>query len=300
MISIDVDMPELPEVETIVRGLGPAVSGWKIAGFATTWSKSLSVDERSFRSAILEAELTGVSRRGKHVIIRTDRALVIVIHLRMTGVLNTRPMPAAATGSGQFGKDFVRAFGRDARHVFVLTKDREKQALVFYDIRKFGTISLAGEREIEEALMRGRLGVEPLSADFTSKRLRELAHKHRSMNLHAFLLDQRIIAGIGNIYASEILFRAKLDYERKIGSLKSEESGRLYRSIRKVLKEAISYKGTTISDYRDAAGSPGGFQNKLAVYGRPGKSCRGKGCAGLIRKARSSQRSIFFCPECQN
>jgi formamidopyrimidine-DNA glycosylase len=273
-------MPELPEVETVVRGLRLVLPGRRIEGVRL--GKTDFVDN----PAVIERDLPGcriteVQRRGKYIVLPLERkasaaeALTLVIHLGMTGRLATRP-------PGDPIVPHTHAF-------FALDDGRE---LRFTDPRRFGRIALFSRAEFDAAFE--RLGAEPL--DVSEAEFRRLLAGRRAM-LKALLLNQNFLRGIGNIYADESLWRARL-HPAKLGARVSlPEAHRLLEAIRRILREAIQLGGSTISDFANADGLPGEFQIRHRVYDREGKGCFR--CASKIRRIIVAGRSSYFCPRCQ-
>ncbi len=267
-------MPELPEVETVARQLDPLLRGRRVTGVSVRDARLEPLDG----AALHGARVRRVTRRGKQVVIslrRGGRRLYLVVHLRMTGRL--------LAGSGTV----------DARepHLRALIRLGE-MTLRFVDTRRFGTISLV--RRWAETAPRG---VEPLSSRLTAAALGRLLAGSRQP-LKPWLLRQDRLVGLGNIYASEILFAARLSPTRPAGDLAPREVRRLHRALRSILRAAIDRCGTTFSDFQDARGVSGSFQELLRVYGRAGAPCTR--CGAPIARLVQGQRSTFWCPRCQN
>lgn len=270
-------MPELPEVETIARQLDAALAGVRL--------RTVDIRDPKLRlagaSRLGGCRIAGVRRCGKLVVLelipprRRQVALWLCVHLRMTGRL------LWYGGRGE-PPDLRRARA-------VLTLDRG--TLVFRDTRRFGTLALYDN--LAEVLP---AGVEPLSAELDRARLTELLAKSPTP-LKPWLLRQDRLVGIGNIYASEICFAARLDPRRPAGGLSRAERGRLLRAIRRVLRAAILHCGTTFSDFQDSRGRTGGYVRYLKVYGRAGRPCRA--CGTPVEQFVQRQRSTFRCPSCQ-
>lgn len=271
-------MPELPEVETIRLTLKPKLIGRTIVKGEVHWAKLIqnqAVDD--FLTEIDHQKITDLDRRGKYLLFYFENDLVLAIHLRMTGQLIVEPagtIPAKAT-------------------YMQLTLD-DGNELRFRDQRKFGRVWLFNVNNPPISLK--KLGPEPLSADFTIQRLTAQL-LHRQTAIKKALLDQEIIAGIGNIYADEALFLAGIHPARLVASLNTEELGKLYHAIRQVLSEGIKNRGTTKRDYRDGDGNPGSNQEKLRVYDRKGLACLQ--CGNMIVKMTFGGRGTHFCPICQ-
>jgi len=280
-------MPELPEVETIARDLDRAISGRRIAGAKLFWPKTFDVRGPSLRS-LRGDRITRVHRIGKFVVMDLESGRHIAVHLRMTGQLI-----ALANGSGRkAATDGAPRAPSDAKHTRLLLRFEDGGTLAFSDTRKFGRWRIV-EGDVREAL---GIGVDPFDPALTPERLYELT-RGRTTPIKTWLLDQRHLSGIGNIYASEALYDARIRPTRRAGRLSRAQSAALLHSLRKVMRKAISYRGSSVDDYVDGAGMPGEFQKKLAVYGRGGMPCRR--CKTVIRRVVLAQRGTFFCPVCQ-
>ncbi len=288
-------MPELPEVETVCRQLEPELERHRI--------ESLEVlDPRWCRPvppAELEAALAGrtiecLGRRGKYLLLGLDGAQTLVMHLRMTGNLvliegeeRLDPSEGMRLYEGERSTS-----ERHLRARFVLDDGRE---LWFTDPRRFGEVLLLDDGELDVHFA-SRLGVEPLSAEFTPEALGEIADG-RTAPLKSFLLDQKGIAGVGNIYADEALFRARLHPLSPAGSMKVEHLEALHEGVIAALEAGIDGGGASIDDYRDGRGEKGRMQDEFLVHTREGQPC--PRCGGTIERAVVSGRSTYFCPSCQ-
>jgi len=232
----------------------------------------------SFRRAMVGRRFTSVDRRGKNILLRLDPPTVLLVNLGMTGrlMLSTPFEPAPGT--------------HPAVHFFL----EGGRSLLFDDVRRFGVVERLTEQEWEARS--DSLGPEPLSRSFTAAVLGRALSASRSP-IRSWLLDQRRLAGVGNIYANEALYRAGIDPRRPARSLVAEEITALHREIRLVLRGAIRARGTTLRDYRDSEGGEGGFGPHLEVYGRDGEPC--PRCNGLIRRIVFGNRSAFICSTCQ-
>jgi len=271
-------MPELPEVETVVAELRPHLVGRRILAAEVLWERTLAApDLPSFTGRMAGRQITGLGRRGKYLRFELDSGDVLIIHLRMTGRLEIVP------------KDSPTRTGLHARARFDLSGG---ECLVFTDARKFGRIWLASD----PAEVLGGLGPEPLDWDFDAARLAEPIRRRR-VAIKALLLDQTVVAGIGNIYADESLFLAGIHPLRPGVGLSDDEIERLHDAIRRVLREAISQQGTTLRDYRPPYGLEGAYQHQLRVYQQTDRPC--PRCGTPIERIRVTQRSTHFCPRCQ-
>jgi formamidopyrimidine-DNA glycosylase len=269
-------MPELPEVETIVRDLRRLLPGATIAGVEVVHPDLIEGETETFARALRGRSVGGVSRRAKNIVLDLgdDR---LVVNLGMTGRLLV--LSAGETEPSHPGVRFRLEDGR---------------TLLYHDVRRFGRLSYLS-REAWEARDR-EMGFEPLSPEFTPAALLELA-SHSRVAVKTWLMDQRRVVGVGNIYASEALFRAGIDPRRPAHSLTSDEARRLHQGIVDVLREAIDFRGTTLLDYRDASGERGRFADRLRVYDRAGDPCRV--CGAPIQRIVQGGRSTFFCERCQ-
>ncbi len=284
-------MPELPEVETVVRDLKIKIVDYKIVDFWTEWEKSIKNSLIKFKKEIIGNKVEKVERRGKNILIYLKKDWVMLIHLKMTGHLLFKDLKA------EKNKHFKEKVNQYIRHIWYLKKGKEKATLEFSDLRKFAKIKLIKKEGIEKDLDLNKLGVEPLEKKFTLDFFENLIKSKPKRNIKVLIMDQSLIVGVGNIYASEALFQAKINPNRKVSSLKKSEIHKLRQAIIEILEKAIEMRGTTDSDYRDASGAPGGFQKVLKVYNREGLKCLG--CEGLIERIKIGQRSTFWCKKCQ-
>jgi formamidopyrimidine-DNA glycosylase len=271
-------MPELPEVETVARGLRASLVGCTITGVEVRWIPTLvPPDPATLARRLVGQVVSGVERRGKWIVIALDDGDTLLVHLRMTGQLVLEP-----------------ADSPDDRHVRALFSLGDGRRLRFSDQRKFGRVVLTADPQSRL----GELGPEPLADDFTAECLQKMLMQRRG-RIKPLLLNQRFVAGLGNIYADESLWRAGIHPLRQADELDSAEVRRLHQGIRSVLQAAIDGGGTTLADsaYRQPDGRPGEFYDLLAVYGREGQPC--VRCGGLIERIVVGQRGTHFCPRCQ-
>jgi formamidopyrimidine-DNA glycosylase len=271
-------VPELPEVETVARGLHAALAGRTITEVKVLWKRSVaSPDPAAFARRLVGQTVANVGRRGKWVVMSLNGGDTLLIHLRMSGRLVMEDEACL-----------------DARHLRALFLLDDGRRLSFVDQRKFGRLHLTDNPD----QVLGTLGPEPLSDELTAERLSEML-KQRRGRIKPLLLNQRFLAGLGNIYANEMLWRARIHPLRPADTLTPAEAQRLHGSIRSVLTAAIASGGTTLDDdtYRQADGRPGEFLGKLVVYGREGRPC--PRCGQAIERIKVSQRSTYFCPRCQ-
>jgi formamidopyrimidine-DNA glycosylase len=272
-------VPELPEVETVRTRLEPALVGRVFEAVDIRDSRLT----RPFDPTEVAAELQGervvaVDRRGKYLVVRFESGLVLLVHLRMTGAF-LHPRNGAV----------------DERHTRAVVRLDDGSDVAYRDVRRFGTWALLRTDELDPYLAT-RLGDEPLGERFSTANLRERLRGRRAP-VKAALLDQRTLAGIGNIYADEALWRARIDPRRAAGSLAEDELRRLHRGIRGALRAGIERQGATLRDYRAPDGERGRMQHEFKVYGRTGDPC--PRCKGPIEKTRLGGRGTWFCPACQ-
>lgn len=273
-------MPELPEAETIVRGLRTAVLGERIRRVEVMHDDILRQPKTEFVRGVRGRRIDGIGRRGKNVLIRLEGDRVIAVNLGMTGRL--LPFPAPPTGESR------------PTHPAVRFRFESGALLVFDDTRRFGTVeAFTGD---EWRTRSARLGPEPLDARYRARDLFAALQRSRAP-ARSWLLDQKKIAGVGNIYANEALYLAGVHPQREARRVSRREAVALHRAIRRVLRDAIRAGGTTIRDYRNAEGGRGGYARRLCVYGRDGEPCLK--CRSQIRRIVFANRSAFYCPTCQ-
>lgn len=275
-------MPELPEVEVTRRGLLSCLRGRRVTQIAGSGKRLRTPLSRNLLSShILGAGFSAIDRRGKYLLFRMENGSVLLIHLGMTGKLTL--IPAAEP---------------PAAHDHLRLQLDNGQELRFNDSRRFGSVTVwpAAEARREEKNLSDRLGVEPLGRLFT---VRHLLQRSRSKKqaVKNFLMDAKMIAGIGNIYANEILFTASVHPLARVSGITADEWKRISRATRLILIRAIRAGGSTISNFLGASGNPGYFQLQFMVYGRAGKPCRR--CGALIVKCVAGGRATYFCPTCQ-
>jgi formamidopyrimidine-DNA glycosylase len=271
-------MPELPEVETIRRQLAPLVEGRRIARLEISdprWSEPL--DPAAVRDAVEGRRVAALGRRGKYLLWELAGEVFLVMHLRMTGTLLADPPPGTPYSRVRIALD-------------------DGHELRFCDPRRFGTGQLLLGGAALEAFLAARLGLEPLGGELTGPRLRALARGRRAP-VKAFLLDQRRIAGVGNIYADEALFRARVHPLRPAGALTGAQCEALAGAVRDALSAGLEAGGATIDDFRHADGASGGFQDEFLVHRREGMPC--PACGTSIVKLVVGGRGTYVCERCQ-
>lgn len=273
-------MPELPEVETIKRTLESKIAGLSFTGAEVFLPKIVrSPGYLELTSLLPGKKIKKLSRRGKYLIFHLTENFALVFHLRMSGSL------VYAAPEELF-----------APHTHIVFRLDNGHQLRYADLRQFGQISLVAENELAGLPGLKGLGPDPFDPHFTRELFKKSLRQHRGM-LKPLLLDQSFVAGLGNIYADEVLFRAGIHPRRQSHTLTPREASRLFHVIREVLEEAIENRGTSIRDYVDGEGKEGNYQNLLKVHQREGKPC--PKCGKPIARVRLGGRSTFFCPRCQ-
>lgn len=275
-------MPELPEVETVVKGLRPLVKDKVVTAVEIREENMIAYPEDDidgFKEALIGSKIIDVNRRGKYIIIELNKDKNMVIHLRMTGKLLVKEV-----------KEF-----KD-KHTHVVFSLNDGQEIRFNNIRKFGRVYLIDKNHPEQAGGLAELGPEPLSDELSPADFKKLFANRRAI-IKSLLLNQHFVAGIGNIYADEILFRSGIRPDRTADTLSELEKEKIYHNMREILKKGIIYGGTSFSDYVNAFGEKGSFQEELKVHQREGEKCYI--CGSEIEKIKVSGRSTYFCPQCQ-
>lgn len=296
-------MPELPEVETVRRGLVPAMAGRMI----------LSIEQRrpdlrfplpeNLPDRLSGRRVTTLDRRAKYILAALDDGMRLVMHLGMSGSFRIEPEDGAA-GEGRLPGAFAIARSKIAAHDHLVFHMEGGTRVTYNDPRRFGYMVLVSANALAGHPLFRDLGVEPTGDDLTPAFLAG-ALMGKATSLKAALLDQRIVAGLGNIYVCEALWRARLSPKRLAGTVPrkdgsaGERARRLAAGIRAVVEDAIAAGGSSLRDYVHADGSLGYFQHAFAVYGRADEPCRRPACRGVVRRIVQTGRSTFFCPACQ-
>jgi formamidopyrimidine-DNA glycosylase len=274
-------VPELPEVETIVRDLQRLVTGASIDHVNVLKPDLIQGDPLEFESLLRGTRIERIGRRAKNIVIPIVREMpgpdLLIINLGMTGRVLVQP--ETTPEPTHLGVRFVLADGR---------------RILYQDVRRFGSLEVLPHAAWN--LREDALGLEPLDQEFTPERLYRLTRASR-VSIKPWLMDQRRVVGVGNIYASEALFRAGISPRKAARRLLRREAISLHAAVQAVLQESIDFRGTTLLDYRDADGERGGFAERLRVYDRAGEPCRR--CGTRIRRIVQGGRSTFFCPTCQ-
>jgi formamidopyrimidine-DNA glycosylase len=277
-------MPELPEVESLRRLLVRSVVGRTIVHATVTNAALRRRVPSDFARQIVGRRIERLGRRAKYLMVELGGELTMLVHLGMSGSLTRR--------CGAFPESSF-----DRRHDHLELKLDDRSRLVFNDPRRFGLVKLVARADAASCSELRALGPEPLGPDFNSAYLAQKARGRRAA-IKNFLMDQKVVAGIGNIYAAEILFRAGVRPARRVYTLSRTELKRIAEATPNVLREAIGLRGTTFRSYRDSRGKPGAFSRRLKVYGRENEPC--PRCWAPIKNVVVGQRASFFCPRCQH
>lgn len=292
-------MPELPEVETVRRGLEPAMAGQKIKKVEQRRPDLRFPLPERFTDRLKGRTITGLSRRAKYLLLHLDNGVDLVCHLGMSGSFRVE-----AGSDSRTPGDFHYERSKAAAHDHIVLHLSSGARVTYNDPRRFGFMDLIPQAELADHPFFRSLGLEPLGNELDGAHLAGL-FKGRKAPLKAALLDQRLIAGLGNIYVCESLHMAGLSPKRAAGTL-AKKSGaptpgaeRLAADIRLVLEDAVRAGGSSLRDHRQTDGSLGYFQHNFRVYDREGEACPTKNCGGTVRRIVQSGRSTFYCPKCQ-
>jgi formamidopyrimidine-DNA glycosylase len=273
-------VPELPEVETVRTSLAPRLIGRRFEQVDILDSRlTRPVDPAEVAAELMGERVVALDRRGKYLIVRFESGLVLLIHLRMTGNLVLSPNGTSPAES----------------HVRAVVRLDDGSDIIYRDVRRFGTWLILRGDELD-AYLQSRLGLEPLGPLFSARDLAERLAGRRAP-VKAALLDQRTLAGVGNIYADEALWRARVDPRRAAGELDEREVKAVHRGIRRALEAGIARQGATLRNYRTPDGATGRMQHEFKVYGRTGEPC--PRCRAPIEKTRLGGRGTWFCSNCQ-
>lgn len=292
-------MPELPEVETIVRDIRPVIMGRLISGLVIRHKAVeylMNVDPQTFYEHTVTQVITTVIRKGKYIIIPLDNNAVIVMHLRMTGRILLEEVPNVPIDERFTGEDYIDKHTHFMMELTDPSGETDDVELHFNDVRLLGKIWLVREADdIEDLPVPGLIDLGPDALGISLDEFSDAIQTRRTVK--AVLLDQTKIAGVGNIYADEACFSAGVHPSRKGQSLSQEERAKLWFAVKTVLKEGLKYRGSSISDYTDAAGETGSFQDHHRVYQKTGTPCIE--CGSVIERVKLVGRSTHFCPSCQ-
>ena len=298
------DMPELPEVETVKRGLQPSMEGATINGVEQRRPDLRFPFPAHFAERLTGQRIAALERRAKYLIFHLDNGLGLISHLGMSGSYRIEHDDRSDT-PGDFHQQRSKNAAHDHVVLHLVSNDGIKRRIVYNDPRRFGFMLFAEPNQLNAHPLIKDLGTEPTGNRLDGALLAKL-FAGKAAPLKAALLDQKLIAGLGNIYVCEALWRAELSPLRMAGSIAGPDgettpmSGRLASSIRSVIADAIKAGGSSLKDYARADGSLGYFQHSFSVYDRAGRPCPREGCNGTVSRIVQSGRSTFFCPVCQH
>ncbi len=291
-------MPELPEVETIRRDLVAKVTKKLITAVEILSLKSAHNSAAFFKKNLIKQNFDKIERRGKLLIFNINNNRFLLIHLKMTGqLIYLDNKTKVAGGHSLSNQSFSEAIGGELPNRFtrvIISFDNGSQ-LFFNDLRKFGYLKIVDKKDLDNIIERN-YGIEPLAKEFTWLNFKTIFTNRRT-NVKALLLNQKLIAGLGNIYVDESLFLAGIKPQRLANSLTEKEIKKLYQIIPRVIERAIDSRGTTFSNYVDSRGKKGNFSNRLKVYGRSGEVCYK--CKKKVLKVKLAGRGTHYCPNCQ-
>ena len=289
-------MPELPEVETVRLGLQPVLEGFRLTDVETRRGDLRVPFPRDFVARTRGRKVKSLRRRAKYILVDLDSGETLVIHLGMSG-----RMSVYAQGKqrriGSYVYDKAPDGAGNGKHDHVVFETDAPARIVFNDHRRFGLMALVNTERLEDDKLFKDIGIEPLSKEFNAAYLAKVLEGKKTP-IKSALLDQRVVAGLGNIYVCEALFRSGISPKRLAGSITKERIGPLVAAIKKVLKDAIAAGGSTLRDHAQATGDPGNFQHHFLVYGREGLKCKNN-CPGTVKRIVQAGRSTFYCPKCQ-
>ncbi len=307
-------MPELPEVETIRRGLKRRVVGKRIKKIIIKKPKLIKNSGQLFKKTLIDNSFADIQRIGKLLIFsikfksKKAEPKFLLIHLKMTGQLVYCDKNNFVAGGHANSREEERRFFdgqqedfcREGEHTHIIfelnSQHRGKTSMLFFnDLRQFGYLKIVNEKELKE--IKSKFGVEPGQRNFTWQNFRKIFFERRG-NIKALLLNQKIISGLGNIYVDEILFASRVKPTRLANSLSESEIKKIFSSTKNIIKRAIKFRGTTFSDFVDSRGRKGNFKQKLKVYGRQGKKCQ-RCKKSKIEKKKIAGRGTHFCSKCQ-
>jgi formamidopyrimidine-DNA glycosylase len=286
-------MPELPEVETVRRGIAPVLEGQRLRRVEARRPDLRFPFPEGFVQRLTGAEIVALRRRAKYLLAELDRGETLVMHLGMSGRFEIA-LPEGAVRPGEFHY----AADPDPKHAHVVFETQAGGRVTYYDPRRFGFMGLIETGGLDQHPWFAAMGPEPLSQDFGPDRLIDM-FRGRIQGPKTLLLDQRVVAGLGNIYVCEALNRSRISPFRPAGEIKAARLNLLATTVKDVLAEAIEAGGSTLKDFAAADGALGYFQHRFRAYDRLGQPCANPGCKGTIHREVQAGRSTFFCPTCQ-
>jgi len=289
-------MPELPEVETVRLGLTPVMEGHVLTDVETRRGDLRVPFPKDFVARTKGRKVKALRRRAKYILADLDSGETLVIHLGMSGRMSVYT-EGKQRRIGSYVYDRAPDGAGTGKHDHVVFETDAPARIIFNDHRRFGLMALVDTEKLEQDKLFKDIGIEPLSGAFNAAFLAK-ALDGKKTPIKSALLDQRVVAGLGNIYVCEALFRAGISPKRLAGAIKKERIASLVAAIKKVLKDAIAAGGSTLRDHAQATGDPGNFQHHFLVYGREGLKCKNN-CPGTVKRIVQAGRSTFYCPKCQ-
>src|SRR5476649_2489057 len=291
-------MPELPEVETVRLGLSPVLEGQVLTDVQMRRGDLRIPFPKDFVARTKGRKVKKLWRRAKYLLADLDSGETLVIHLGMSGRMSVYSH-GKQRRLGGYVYDPPPDGAGSGKHDHVVFETNAPARIIFNDHRRFGLMTLVRTEHLEADKLFKDIGIEPLSEKFNTAYLAKVLDGKKTP-IKSALLDQRLIAGLGNIYVCEALFRSGISPKRLAGSLKKDQVAPLAKAIKSVLKDAIAAGGSTLRDHAQATGDPGNFQHRFLVYGREGLPCKTAKCPGTVKRIVQSGRSTFYCPKCQS
>jgi len=291
-------MPELPEVQTTVNGLRKNLVGLKIKDVWSNWTKTLKgLSFPSFKKEISGKKILSAERRGKNILLNLSDEKTILIHMKMTGhLIYGKWELKAGAWKAKENTPLTDPLNRFIHFIFFLSDGNQ---LAFSDMRKFAKIVLLDTPKVFESPDLAKLGPDPLDKKFDWKKLKERLLKRPNGKIKQILMDQTILAGIGNIYSDEILWETRIHPLTKIKNISDEKMKQILSAMKKILTNSIRLGGDSMSDYRNIEGKKGRYQLEHKIYGRFGEQCKRKGCKSLVKKIKIGGRTAHYCETCQ-
>ena len=297
-------MPELPEVETVRRGLEPAMEGARFAKVEVHRGDLRWPLAKDFKRRLEGKTVTGLGRRAKYLLADLSSGDVLIMHLGMSGSFHVFQESGTRGGRGKAPGNYYHERAQHSAHDHIVFHMSSGAVVTFNDPRRFGSMKIVPRQDLEAEPLLSRLGPEPLGNAFDAAALAH-ACKGKKTTLKAALSDQRVVAGLGNIYVCEALYRARLSPKRIAATIATktgapnERAERLVEGIKAVLNDAIRDGGSSLRDHRLTDGELGMFQHRFRVYDREGQKCPTRGCGGTVKRIVQNGRSTFYCPACQ-
>ncbi len=286
-------MPELPEVETVRRGLAPVLEGHVLAKVVARRPDLRIPLPQGFAKRLTGRRVIKLTRRAKYILAHLDGGEILLMHLGMSGRFTVH-----GKTFGVFIHDAAKDGNGEGPHDHIVFDTEAGDRVVFTDHRRFGLMTLLKESEADRHKLLAGFGPEPLTPGFSAAHLAAVLNGKRTP-IKAALLDQRVVAGLGNIYVCEALFLAGISPKRSAATVPGDRAKRLVVAVNAVIRDAIKAGGSSLRDYKRTDGELGYFQHNFSVYDREGEPCKRKGCEGVVRRIVQSGRSTFFCPKCQ-